>query len=43
MGELADAELPVEVYGSPNAVVEEDHAAGLQTECRPGGTWVECP
>jgi hypothetical protein len=29
-GELADAELPTEVYGSPTtAVEEEDHAAGL--------------
>jgi hypothetical protein len=29
MGELADMELPTEVYGSPTATVEEDHMAGL--------------
>jgi hypothetical protein len=44
VGELTDAELPAEVYSSPTAVVaEEDHVAGLQVECRLGGTWVKRP
>jgi hypothetical protein len=35
VGELADAELPTEVYGSPTATaMKEDHVAGLQAECR---------
>jgi hypothetical protein len=30
VGQLAHAELPAKVYGSPTAVVvEEDHTAGL--------------
>jgi hypothetical protein len=29
VGGPADVELPVEVYGSPTAAVEEDHAVGL--------------
>jgi hypothetical protein len=44
IGELADAELPAEVYGSPTATEEEeDHMAVLQTECRLRGTWAEHP
>jgi hypothetical protein len=43
-GGLANVELPTEVYGSPSATIaEEDHTAGLQAQCRPGSTWVECP
>jgi hypothetical protein len=43
-GELADAELPTEVYDSPTAIAaKEDHVAGLQVECRLGGNWVEHP
>jgi hypothetical protein len=40
-----DAELPTEVYGSPTTAEEEeeDHAAGLQAECRLGDTWVKRP
>jgi hypothetical protein len=42
--ELADAEQPAEVYGSPIAIVEEeDHVTGLQAERRPCGTWAEYP
>jgi hypothetical protein len=40
-GKRADAELLTEVYGSPTAATVEDHAPGLQTECRPGDTWAE--
>jgi hypothetical protein len=43
VGELADVELPAQVYGSPIAAAEEDYAAGLQTECRLGDTWLERP
>jgi hypothetical protein len=43
-GGLEDAELPAEVYDSPTAAVaEEDHVAGLQAECRLGGTCEERP
>jgi hypothetical protein len=36
---LVDTKLHAEVYGSPTAAtVVEDHAAGLQAECRPGDT-----
>jgi hypothetical protein len=45
VGGLEDMELPIEVYGSPTtaAAARVDHAAGLQVQCRPGGTWAECP
>jgi hypothetical protein len=36
---LVDAELPAEMYDSPtDTAVAEDHVAGLQAECIPGGT-----
>jgi hypothetical protein len=41
--ELADAERPAEVYGSPTTAEVEDHTASLQAMCRPYGTWVEHP
>jgi hypothetical protein len=40
-GKLVDSELLVEVYSSPTAIEEEDHMAGLQAECRLGGTWAK--
>jgi hypothetical protein len=43
VGELTDAELPTKVYSNPIVAAEEDHTAGLQVECRPGGTWVKRP
>jgi hypothetical protein len=45
VGGHVDTELPTEVYGSPTTAEEEeeDHAAGLQAECRLGDTWVKRP
>jgi hypothetical protein len=44
VSELADMELPAEVYGGPtSAAVERDHATSLQAECRLGGTWAKRP
>jgi hypothetical protein len=43
-GGLANTKLLAEVYGSPSASTKEEyHMVGLQAECRPGGTWAECP
>jgi hypothetical protein len=42
-GRLEDVGPPAKVDGGSTAETEGDHIAGLKEECRPGGTWVECP
>jgi hypothetical protein len=43
MGRLEGVGPPAKVDGDSTAEMEGDHVAGLSEECRPGGTWAECP
>jgi hypothetical protein len=42
-GRREDMGPPAEVDAGYTAVMKGDHVAGLKAECRPGGTWAECP
>jgi hypothetical protein len=43
MGRLEGVGPPIEVDGGSTAVMKVGHVAGLKAECKPGGTWAECP
>jgi hypothetical protein len=43
MGRLEDVGPPAEVDGGSTATMKGDHMASLKAECRPSGTWAECP
>jgi hypothetical protein len=43
VGRLEGVGSPVKLDGDSTTKMEGDHVAGLKEECRPGGTWSECP